>query len=129
MFSWAHPAKHFEVQRYKTRSTNIETTYKIIIYERNLKVSRNSKIHRFFRIVQFLKNFISLQIVQVDSSILPLYIEALQAALPGGSKLSIFHYDPEHEKDKYVPDHDLISKMKELNELGGPPEDVSRPLK
>ncbi|XP_065215592.1 uncharacterized protein mRpL48 [Planococcus citri] len=99
-YCWAHPARHHEVRRFKHHSSAIDATYKILTCERNLKI------------------------VNVDSLVLPLYIEVLHTALPEGSKLSVFTFDPEHEKDRYVPDHDLISKMKELDELGGPPRDA-----
>lgn len=55
---------------------------------------------------------------------LPLFIEILQAGLPAGTTLHVFPFDPEHYKERYVPDHDLIAKQKELDELGGPPDDI-----
>jgi hypothetical protein len=33
-------------------------------------------------------------------------------------------FDEDHYNDRYVPDHDLKAKLKELEELGGPPEDA-----
>lgn len=54
---------------------------------------------------------------------LPLFIELIQAGLPPGTTLNVFPFNPEHYKDKFVPDHELIAKQKELDELGGPPID------
>lgn len=40
--------------------------------------------------------------------------------MPEGTTLNVFPYSEEHEKERYVPDHDLNAKIKELDELGGP---------
>lgn len=58
--------------------------------------------------------------MNVISFKLSLLIELLQSGMPEGTTLKVFLYSLEHENEKYVPDHDLIAKMKELDELGGP---------
>lgn len=64
-----------------------------------------------------------LQLTCVPAVKLPLLTEFIQAAMPEGTQLKIFPFDEEHANSRFVPDHDLIAKMKELEELGGPPED------
>lgn len=61
--------------------------------------------------------------VNVPAVKLPLFLELIQAGLPAGSTLNVFPFNLEHYKERYVPDHDLITKRKELDELGGPPDD------
>lgn len=63
--------------------------------------------------------------MNVEAVKLPLYIELIQAGLPEGSTLNVLSYSEEYENEKYVPDHDLIAKMKELDEMGGPPPDIA----
>lgn len=36
--SWAHPARHYTVSKLKQQSNNVETTYKLLLYERDIKV-------------------------------------------------------------------------------------------
>lgn len=67
------------------------------------------------------------QLLNVPAVKLTLLAEFIQAAMPEGTQLKIFPFDEEHEKERYVPDHDLAAKMKELDELGGPPTEDEYP--
>lgn len=37
-FSWAHPAKHYTITKLKERTSVVEFTYKLLMYERDIKV-------------------------------------------------------------------------------------------
>ena len=62
--------------------------------------------------------------IDVPATMLPVYSEVLQAGLPEGTELKVMTFDENHYNDRFVPDHELEAKLKELEELGGPPEDA-----
>lgn len=101
--SWALPAQKLEISRTEPNSSIVDTTYHLSIYERNV------------------------QVVDVPSNIMSIFIEAVQTALPEGVNLEVHVHTKEHEEARYVPDLELKELEKTLEEMGGPRE--MKPLK
>lgn len=88
--SWANPHQHIHVQKFANNSSNVENEYKIKLYERNV------------------------QVVDVKSHIMPLFIEAVITACPPGVKINIHEHNADIEESRYVPDYEVIELQKEL---------------
>lgn len=61
-----------------------------------------------------------LKVADVPSTLLPVLLNVLTAALPEGVSLSVHEHEPEHEEVRYVPDLELKELKSQLNVMGGP---------
>lgn len=57
---------------------------------------------------------------------MPIFIEAIQSALPEGIDMHVHVHTKEHEAERYIPDLELRELELQLEELGGP-RDVKLP--
>nr|CAD7570476.1 unnamed protein product [Timema californicum] len=94
--SWAVPPQHLNIQKYKPQSTLVDAEYKLYVYERNV------------------------QVVDLPSTVAPVFLEVIQAALPEGVSLSVHEHTQEQEELRYIPDSQLLELKTELDTLGGP---------
>nr|CAG4651534.1 EOG090X0MUO [Simocephalus serrulatus]SVE94665.1 EOG090X0MUO [Simocephalus serrulatus] len=99
---WATPCKKYKIQNYKPFSTQTDSVYQLNLYERNV------------------------QIVDLPTTIAPIFFHIIQAALPEGVRLNIKHHDVADEELRYVPDLELKQLKDELDALGGPSISRSR---
>lgn len=94
---WALPAKEETVTKFKPETSTVDATY---------------TMRTFKRVVQ---------LEQVKAHQLPLLTRIIQAGLPEGVKFSIMeHVTDIHDKERYVPDKELIDLKQELTDIGGP---------
>ncbi|XP_019888939.1 probable 28S ribosomal protein S10, mitochondrial isoform X2 [Ooceraea biroi] len=91
--SWALPAQVFKIEKFKTRTTVIETKYDLKIFERNMQVS------------------------EISTAKCSVLIRVLEAALPQGVTLNVDVFDPALEKKRYVPDKELLDLKSTLENL------------
>lgn len=94
---WATPHESAVVSTYKPQSTTVEETYKLNVYERNV------------------------QVTQLSGVTAPIFLEAIQAQLSPGVRLSVHKHDLEHEEIRYIPDLELEDLQKQLDEIKNPP--------
>uniref|UniRef100_A0A023G7C7 Putative mitochondrial ribosomal protein l48 n=1 Tax=Amblyomma triste TaxID=251400 RepID=A0A023G7C7_AMBTT len=94
---WATPLESMSISTYKPQSTIVEDTYKLNVYERNIQVSELSGV------------------------MAPIFVEAIQASLAEGVRLSVHRHLPEHEEIRYVPDLELEELQRQLDEIVNPP--------
>ncbi|CAH1407593.1 unnamed protein product [Nezara viridula] len=93
---WATPGVKHKIQKFKPNSSVVHKEYELVTYERNL------------------------QIVELPSTLAPIFFQLIQAAQPQGTNLEVHEHLKEHELIRYVPDKDLIQLKTQLTELGGP---------
>nr|XP_018916804.1 PREDICTED: 39S ribosomal protein L48, mitochondrial [Bemisia tabaci] len=93
---WALPPQHLKVKKFMPRSAITDSEYDLKIYERNVQIS------------------------DVYSHDLSLFLEIIEAALPEGVKMHVHEHLPEHEKVRYIPDSELKQLEIELEAMGGP---------
>ncbi|KAJ8895824.1 hypothetical protein PR048_001162 [Dryococelus australis] len=94
--SWAVPPQHLQIQKFKPRSSIVDSEYKLLVYERNV------------------------QITDLPSTVASVFFEVIQAVLPEGVSLSIHEHLKEHDDVRFVPDQQLKELKTELDSLGGP---------
>lgn len=56
----------------------------------------------------------------MPSTVAPIFISVIQAALPEGVKLTVKPHEDADEELRYVPDLELKQLKSELDALGGP---------
>ncbi|XP_018018993.1 probable 28S ribosomal protein S10, mitochondrial [Hyalella azteca] len=95
--AWATPCKKLQITRFEPKSTKVEDTFKLNIYERTVQVS------------------------EMPSLVLPVLLEVLQAGLPEGVELYVDHHSEEAEKIRYVPNKELRELQQELKDVHNPP--------
>ncbi|RXG60398.1 39S ribosomal protein L48, mitochondrial, partial [Armadillidium vulgare] len=61
-------------------------------------------------------------IAELSSTMAPIFIQVIKAALPEGVKLSIHEHMEEHYNVRRIPDLQLKALESKLDELGGPVE-------
>lgn len=59
---------------------------------------------------------------QVKAHQVPLLTRIIQAALPEGVKFSVMEHTELHDKDRFVPDQELLQLKQDLDDIGGPLE-------
>lgn len=57
--------------------------------------------------------------VDVPSTKLSLFIEAIEDSMPAGTKASIHRHTEEHEILRYIPDNELKILKDQLEDMGG----------
>ncbi|KAG8256148.1 39S ribosomal protein L48, mitochondrial [Homalodisca vitripennis] len=90
---WATPATISKIKKFKPNSSNIDCEYTLSLYERNV------------------------QVVDVPSTKMTMFVELVQAALPQGISLSVHEHQQEHEEIRYVPDYELKELKTQLETL------------
>ncbi|KAL7632810.1 UNVERIFIED_CONTAM: hypothetical protein RMT77_016876 [Armadillidium vulgare] len=95
---WATPCEKSEVVTYLKNTEVVENKYNLQMYERNV------------------------QIAELSSTMAPIFIQVIKAALPEGVKLSIHEHMEEHYNIRRIPDLQLKALESKLDELGGPVE-------
>ncbi|KAL1463544.1 hypothetical protein WDU94_015285 [Cyamophila willieti] len=93
---WALPPQKFEITRTEPNSSVVDANYQLNIYNRNL------------------------QVVDVPATIMPIFLETIQAGLPGGVDLQVHVHTNEHDEERFVPDLELKELEMKLEEIGGP---------
>jgi len=78
--AWATPASTFDAYTYAEESTVVKDTYTLDLYERNI------------------------QIVNTQTTDLPVLIDIIRKTLPEGVQLSIHEHDTSHSEARYIPD-------------------------
>ncbi|XP_046416263.1 39S ribosomal protein L48, mitochondrial [Neodiprion fabricii] len=92
--SWALPPKHEIIQKFKPRSTVIDSEYKLKTY------------------------FRSIQVVQPPSTLYPILLRMIDASLPEGVTVNVVKHEPEHEEIRHVPNKDLMELKEQLDMVG-----------
>jgi len=90
--AWATPCQNFKVTQLKPESTVVEKEYRLNLYERNV------------------------QITDVPSTLLPVFVNIIEASIPPGVTTRIHPHLPEHTEVRYVPDLELKDLKKQLQE-------------
>ncbi|XP_077559338.1 mitochondrial ribosomal protein L48 [Haemaphysalis longicornis] len=93
---WATPLESVAISTYKPQSTTVDDTFKLNVYERNIQLSELSGV------------------------MAPIFLEAVQASLAEGVRLSLHKHLPEHEEIRYVPDLELEELQRQLDEIVNP---------
>ncbi|XP_064600123.1 large ribosomal subunit protein mL48-like [Liolophura sinensis] len=96
---WAVPPKTSLVQVFKPFSTHVEKEYDLSLYER------------------------CVQIQDLSSTSLPVFLEIARANMPEGIKLTIKEPCEEEEEFRYIPDKELIQLHEQLDALAQARED------
>jgi len=91
--SWATPCKKLKINRLFPESTHIESEYQLNVYERNVQIS------------------------EVPTTILPLFINMVEAALPAGVTLRVQPHEQYHMEVRYVPDLELKELREKLDTM------------
>ena len=86
---YAVPNQYYKVTKFKPNSNITESEYHLKTYERVV------------------------QLCDVKSTILPIFIDAVITACPPGVKISIHEHTPELEENRYVPEYEVINLEKE----------------
>ncbi|XP_046738047.1 39S ribosomal protein L48, mitochondrial [Diprion similis] len=95
--SWALPPKHEIIQKFKPRSTVIDSEYKLKTYFRNI------------------------QVVEPPSTLYPILLRMIDASLPEGVTVNVVKHEPEHEEIRQVPNKDLLELKDQLENVGKAP--------
>lgn len=96
--AWALPPKIENITRFKPNSSTLEATYTLKTYKRIVQVE------------------------EVKAYQVPLLARIIQAGLPEGVRFSVMEHTELHDKDRYVPDRELLQLKHDLDEIGGPLE-------
>lgn len=91
---WATPLQSFKIQRLGNNSTVVDTEYFLKVYERNI------------------------QVVDVKSHIMPLFLEAVITSCPPGVTISVHEHTQKMSDIRYVPDYEVLDLQKQLDEIG-----------
>jgi len=91
--SWATPCKNFKVTKLKPESVTVETEYFLNLYERNV------------------------QIVEVPATLLPIFVNIVEASIPAGVTMRVHPHLPEHTENRYVPDLQLKELKTQLQDM------------
>lgn len=62
---------------------------------------------------------ITCQMSDVPSTLLPVLINVVEAALPAGVTLRVHPHLPEYTEDRFVPDFELLKLKTELDDMKG----------
>ncbi|KAF7495891.1 39S ribosomal protein L48 [Sarcoptes scabiei] len=91
---WCVSNQTFKIETLENESSVVDQTYELNLYERNL------------------------QIENISSKVMSLLVESLHRSLPAGIFLSIHQHDHEsHEKNRYIPDLELVQHKTNLKLL------------
>ncbi|XP_025837502.1 uncharacterized protein LOC112906791 [Agrilus planipennis] len=96
--SWALPPQSMQVTTFKPLSEIVDTQYKFQIYQRTL------------------------QMLDVTSSVLPVFLRLIKSSLPAGITVEVVNHEDFHEEIRYVPDKELLDLKQQLEEMEGPPK-------
>lgn len=91
--AWATPATSWNAYTYDAESTIVKETYKLHLYERNI------------------------QIVNVQTTELPVLVDIVRKTLPEGVTLSIHEHKAEHKEARFISDPFIDGLRTELHEL------------
>ena len=61
--------------------------------------------------------WLSVQVVDVPSTVAAIFIQAVQASQPQGVDISIHEHQPEHDEIRYVPDYELEELKTQLDSM------------
>jgi large subunit ribosomal protein L48 len=92
--SWGIPAQKFRITKLKPETTLVDTEYQLNIYERTV------------------------QVADVPTTILPILVNIVQAALPVGVTMTVKEHEVADEEIRYIPDLELL-ELKEQLQLDG----------
>lgn len=95
---WALPPKTENITRLKPNSSTLDASYTLKTYKRIVQVEQ-AKAHQ-----------------------VPLLVRIIQAGLPEGVKFSVMEHTELHDKERYVPDRELLQLKQDLDVIGGPLE-------
>ncbi|XP_022650424.1 39S ribosomal protein L48, mitochondrial-like [Varroa jacobsoni] len=95
--TWATPLQAFELHTFNPQSTVVDKTYKLNIYERNV------------------------QLEMLPGIIAGMLIDLIQKNLAAGVSVSIHKHLPEHTEVREIPDLELESLERQLEEIKNPP--------
>jgi len=93
--AWVQPAQNLRVTKLKPESNVVDSEYLLNVYERNVQIS------------------------EVPGTLLPVLINAIQAALPAGVTLRVHPHYPIYTEARYVPDLELNELRAQLETWGG----------
>ncbi|ODM99696.1 39S ribosomal protein L48, mitochondrial [Orchesella cincta] len=91
--SWATPCKNLRVTKLKPESAVVDSEYLLNLFERNV------------------------QIVEVPATLLPVFINIVEASIPAGVTLRVHPHLPEHTENRYVPDLELMELKTQLQDI------------
>merc|ERR1719510_1307247 len=91
--AWATPASSYNVFTYADESTAVKDTYTLHLYERNI------------------------QIVNVQTTELPVLIDIVRKTLPEGVRLSVHEHKAQHKEARFIPDPFIEEIREELSTL------------
>ncbi|KOC64992.1 39S ribosomal protein L48, mitochondrial, partial [Habropoda laboriosa] len=91
--SFPFPHAEFKIKRFKRGTAVVDAEYQLKIYERDVQISNVSSIKY------------------------PIFIRLLEATLPEGVSLCIDQYDPVLQKNRLIPNKELLDIKSDLNEL------------
>jgi len=91
--AWGTPSKHLKVTRLKAESTVVEAEYKLQVYERNI------------------------QVANAASTVLPLFMDAMQSSLPAGVTLRVYPHFNVYTEVRYIPDLELKQLKSQVEEM------------
>lgn len=91
--SYAVPFQHYKIVKYRPKSEMVDSEYQLKLYERNV------------------------QIGDVKTPLLPIFIDAITTACPPGVKLSIHEHTPEIAEVRYVPEYEVLELREKIDEL------------
>lgn len=98
--SWATPATDWNIYTYAEESTATKDTYTLHLFERNV------------------------QIVNVQTTELPVLIDVVRKTLPQGVRLSVHEHKTEHKEARFIPDPFIEELQRELNLLDAKKQDL-----
>lgn len=93
---YALRAESWKVSRFVTNSSKVEAEFQLKEYQRVLQLN------------------------DLPSAKLGIVIEIVQALIPPGVTCTITERTEADEKDRFIPDFELLALQKQLDELGGP---------
>lgn len=94
--SWATPPETYQINSYKARSSVVDQSYKLNLYERNVQIS------------------------DFPCSLTTIFFEVLHNSLPEGVQLSIHPHEQVHDEVRYIPDVELIQLKTQLEDMQNP---------
>ncbi|KAL5007959.1 hypothetical protein ScPMuIL_013540 [Solemya velum] len=97
--SWASPSRTSQVVTYRPNTTIVDHKYSLVKYERIV------------------------QLQDVPSTMLPIFLEVVQTHMPEGVELKIGEPNDDEEEFRYVPDKQLQELHAELDEIDAQRED------
>ncbi|KAI4462675.1 mitochondrial ribosomal protein l48 [Holotrichia oblita] len=93
--AWALPHQDLNIITYKPNSEIIDHQYGLKVFRRTV------------------------QVTDVSSIQLPLFIRAIETATPAGVTINIVNHAEHYEEERYIPDKELLTLKQSLEDQGG----------